>query len=73
MINVNKPRALQDFTLTDELLTASLIKKSIDFPTKDDISLSFLVLSSYGSKIAEIEACYRYNKVLQDFVELTPS
>lgn len=66
---MNKKQALSHHRLSEELLAASIIKSSIDLNI-NDISLSIILLSSFGTQIAEIEVSYDYNRVLRKFAEL---
>jgi len=53
-----------------DLIAASIIRRLIDLPTMDDVSLSFMALSAYGTKLAEIDVSFKYKKTIEEYADL---
>ena len=67
---MNKSEELANHKLADELISAAIIRRSIDLPN-DDVSLNFIALSNQGTLITEIEISFKFNSVLREYAELS--
>jgi hypothetical protein len=63
-VQVNRSEILERHSLTDELLAGTIIRRSVDLPTLEDVSLSVMLLGSCGTEVLELDISYQYDATL---------
>jgi hypothetical protein len=71
MVRVNRSQLLKDPQTCEDLLAGALIRRSIDLPSPNDVSLSVLVLSQCGTEVNELDISYKYDSTLLKYAELS--
>lgn len=52
-------------------MASVLIRRSVDLPSVNDVSLSVLLLSQSGTEVTELDVSYKYDSTLLRYAELT--
>jgi hypothetical protein len=53
------------------MLAATIIRRSLDLPSENDVSVSLTYLSSYGTQIAELELAVGYQRVINECANIS--
>lgn len=63
-IQVNKSEWLPKPETLNELMAGKIIRRSVDLPSPEDVSLSVILLSNAATEVVELDISYNYDSIL---------
>lgn len=51
-------------------MAGRIIRRSIDLPSPEDVSLSVILISQAGTEVTELDISYKYDSILQQYADI---
>lgn len=69
-VQVNQSQLLANPSTLDDLMAGRIIRRSVDLPSPQDVSLSVILVSQAGTEVTELDISYKYESNLKKYAEI---